>query len=397
MLEKNIMLALNGTNDAFLEEAARKLGYNTESRERIVPMTAYHKRRSRRFVAILAAACLLLSLGIVAYAADLFGIRALLIKDDDLPVTRNEEGGYLSITQPQEVPEEMDRAIRDRISNSTKAWEEWDAWRRENGICQPEVFEIPEGCTRSEYLENEDGTYTVVFYKSVPIYGDNGMPVQIEYEEIERRIATAEEYEQDMIFAEAMAKGFKGYDFNYHVYTQDMANKLEEIAARHGLELRRERTTMYENFDGNTQFNGFDEITDRINQVGAGGESFFRTEPAGYDKFYYYGEGTFAVSFYTTDNKTNTGTSCYLYNSPYGTLSSGFEIIGEIEDVSAMSAYTHITPDGTELTVLHNGADMFAYVYLENSFVTMHFHQLEGLSTEEINGIIDMVNFSAMG
>ena len=35
--------------------------------------------------------------------------------------------------------------------------------------------------------------------------------------------------------------------------------------------------------------------------------------------------------------------------------------------------------------------------YLENSFVTMTFHQREGLSPEEINRIIDMVDFSAIG
>ena len=92
---------------------------------------------------------------------------------------------------------------------------------------------------------------------------------------------------------------------------------------------------------------------------------------------------------------TNTGTSCYLYNSPYGTLSSGFEIISEVEDVNAMSTYTHTTPDGAELTVMHNASDMFAYIYLENSFVTMTFHQTAGLSEDEINAIIDMVDFSS--
>ena len=35
MLDKNIMLALNGADDAFLEETARKLGYNTETKERM--------------------------------------------------------------------------------------------------------------------------------------------------------------------------------------------------------------------------------------------------------------------------------------------------------------------------------------------------------------------------
>lgn len=62
-----------------------------------------------------------------------------------------------------------------------------------------------------------------------------------------------------------------------------------------------------------------------------------------------------------------------------------------------MSTYTHTTPDGTELTVLHNGKYMFAYVYLENSFVTLQFSQLKGLGVDEINGIIDMIDFSAIG
>ena len=38
----------------------------------------------------------------------------------------------------------------------------------------------------------------------------------------------------------------------------------------------------------------------------------------------------------------------------------------------------------------------YAYIYLENSFVTLSFHQTDGLSAEEINSIIDMVNFSAI-
>ena len=132
MLDKNIMLALNGADDTFLEETARKLGYNTETKERIVPMTNYHKRTSRRFVSILIAATLVLSLGIVAYATDLFGIRALLINNDDLPATQNEDGGYLSITQPQDIPEEMSAEVKAKIDNSTKAW----------NLCLPFAFGI---------------------------------------------------------------------------------------------------------------------------------------------------------------------------------------------------------------------------------------------------------------
>jgi len=396
MLNKNIILALNGAEDAFLEETARKLGYNTESKERIVPMTNYRKRLSRRFVSVLAAAILLLSLGIAAYAADIFGLRALLIKDKSPDTAGFTEGGYVSITQPQEVPEEMDADVKMKIENSRKAWEEWESWRKENGILRPEVFDPPEGCSTAEYMENGDGTVTVVFYKADITLGDDGRPVSVDYVEMERRTATAEEFRQDMLYAEAVSKGYEGYDFNYHVYSQEMAEKLEEIAAAHGLRLRHKSTVMYENFGENTRFNTFEEIISEINRVCAGGSSFFRTLPTGFDKFYYFDEGTFALSFFTTEDKTNTGTSCYLYNSPYSTLSSGFEIVGLVKDVEAMSSYTHTTPDGTRLTVLHNGADMYAYVYLENSFMTLSIHQSKGLSAEEINGIIDMVDFSTI-
>lgn len=387
MLEKRIMLALNGADDAFLDETALTLGYINEAGESTVPLNIYRKSRYRRLVSILVAACLLISLGIMAYAADLFGIRALLIKSDDLPAARNEDGGHLSITQPQEVPEEMSADIKAKIENSTKAWNEWDAWRKTNGLHLPDNCIPPENVSSADYVENEDGSWTITYYEGA---------ADADKQKIETRTITAEEYAAEQEYWNARAIGFDSYDFKYHVYSQEMADKLEEIAAKFGLELRRERTAMYENFDGSTQFNSFDEITARINQVCADGNNFFRVEPTGYDKFYYYGEGTFAICFYTTEDKTNTGTSCYLYNSPYGTLSSGFEIVGEIQDVGAMSAYTHTTPDGTELTVLHNGADMFAYVYLEKSFVTMSFNQPDGLSTEEINSIIDMVDFSAI-
>ena len=105
---------------------------------------------------------------------------------------------------------------------------------------------------------------------------------------------------------------------------------------------------------------------------------------------------SFGHSFFTTENMTNTGTYCYLYNSPYGTLSSGFEIFTEVKDVSAFTVRYHTTPDGTRLTVLQNGTEMYAYVYLENSFVTLHITQLEGLSEAEIDTILDMVNYSAI-
>ncbi|MBQ3482335.1 MAG: hypothetical protein IJH48_08480 [Oscillospiraceae bacterium] len=372
---EKVLFALNDTDETYLESARIRLGYRTEE--------AVRRPARKRVVAFALAAALILALGAAAYAADLFGMRALFMKNTTS--ADNPNGGYVSFTQPQDVPEEMDESIRAKIDNSAKAWEEWTVWSRENGIYEPESCKAPEGTKSSTVEENADGTVTIIFYSDGS--SEN---------EIERRIVSAEDYEASEAFWEARAKGFSGYDYPYHVYTQAMADKLESIAANYGLKLRHQRTSMFQNHDNVSDFSTREEITARINEVCAGGKSFFRTEPTGYDKFYYFDEGTYAVSFYTTDNLTNTGTSCYLYNSPYGTLSSGYEIRKEVKDIDAFTVRSHTTPDGTELTVLQQDTDMYAYVYLENSFVTLHITQLEGLSEAEIDAVLDMVDFSAI-
>ena len=383
---EKVLFALNDTDENYLESARIRLGYRT--REDV-------KRPARkRIVAFALAAALILGLGAAVYAADLFGVRALLM--ENAAPTDEPGGGTLSLTQPQDVPEEMDDAIRQKIDNSARAWAEWDAWRRDNGVFEPEIFAPPEGAGTAEFVENDDGTVTGIFYSTVAERDENGKAVDYKTVEIERRTATAEEYRQLEAFADVHSKGYGDYDYNYHVYSKEMGDKLESIAASYGLKLRHKRTAMYQNYDGRTEFSTRGQITAKINEVCAGGGSFFRTEPTGYDKFYYFDEGTFAVDFFTTDNTTNTGTNCYLYNSPYGTLSSGFEIRGQVEDIDAFTVRRHTAPDGTELTVLQKDADMYAYVYLENSFVTLHIMQLEGLSDAEIDAVLDMVDYSAI-
>ena len=372
--------ALGEIEEGFIAEAYRPVPEDASgSSERIVHM------KKKRIITFALAAALILSLGVVAYAADLFGLRALLITNGKHSSTDNANSGYLSITQPQDVPEEMDDAIREKIDNSTKAWAEWESWQAENDIHEPESCKAPEGTKTSTVEDNADGTVTIIFYSD----GNSE-------NEIERRIVSAEDYHAFEVFWEVRAKGFSGYDYSYHVYTQAMADKLESIAANYGLNLRHQRTSMFQNYDGQREFSTREEITAKINEVCAGGKSFFRVEPTGYDKFYYFDEGTFAVSFFTTENTSNTGTSCYLYNSPDGTLSSGYEIFVDVEDVSAFAVRSHTTPDGAELTVMQNGTEAFAYVYLENSFVTLHVLQITGMSDTEIDAILDMVDFSTI-
>ena len=349
----------------------------SDSPERITYM------KKKRIITFALVAALIFAFGAVAYAADFFGIRAMLMKNS--AQNDNPDSGYVSFTQPQDVPEEINENVRAKIDNSTKAWEEWTAWSRENGIYEPESCKAPEGTKTSTVEENNDGTVIMIFYSDANCEN-----------EIEQRIVSAEDYKAFEAYWEARARGFSGYDYMYGVYAQEMADKLEIIAASYGLKLRHQRTSMFQKRDAIAEYSTPEEITSRINEVCAGGKSFFRTEPTGYDKFYYFDEGTFAISFYTTENQTNTGTSCYLYNSPYGTLSSGFEIYDVVENINAFATRYHITPDGTKLTVLQNGSDIYAYIYLSNSFVTLHIMQLNGLTEAEIDAILDMVDFSTI-
>lgn len=373
--------AVGDIDEVFVVEAYRpETADSSNVPERIQTM------KTKRLISIALAAALILALGAAAYAADIFGLRAMQITTGQLAA--DAPGGYVSITQPQDVPEELDAAVRDKIDNSAKAWAEWKDLLKDNGnlgITEPDCCKAPENCASSTVEENDDGTVTMIFYS------DGSAET-----EIERRVVSAEEYRQFEEYWELMSRGYPGYDFKYGVRTKEMADKLEEIAARYGLKLRHKPTVRFQDFGDQQGYLSRQELTEQINEVCAGGASFFRIEPTGYDKFYFFDEGTFAVSFYTTDNMTNTGNSCYLYNSPYGTLSSGYEIVDMVEDFSAVSSRTHTTPDGTEVTVLQGGREVYAYVYLENSFVTLTITQLNGLSDEEIDAIIDMIDFSVI-
>ena len=393
MLDSFALLnAMRGIRDEYVTDTANALGYSAES-----PKT-HHINRKLWSTLLVAAIIVSLFTG-VAYAVNLFGLQALLIKNS--PPAENQNEGYVSLTQPQDVPEEMADPIRQKIDNSTEAWAEWDVWRKSNGIFQPTIFQWPEGCVDDAYLDNGDGTWTVIFYAPITTrYDEDGnlLGYYDGFREIERRTATQAEYEQNAAYKEAVLYGVGGldYDFNYQVFSQEMADKLESIAASHGLKLRHQRTVMYQNYGDFTQYSAREEITAKVNEICARGKSLFRTEPPGYEKFYYFDEGTFAINFYTSDELA-AGTSCYLYNSPYSTLSSGFEIFDQVQDIDSFTERIHTTPDGTELTVLQKGINMYAYVYLENSFVTLNIKQSEELSDTEIDAILDMVDFSAIG
>lgn len=410
MNRTDLSRVFNAIDDTYIEEAllaspqkaAAEKGMHTMNKK------TYTHRHTKRIITFALAACLLLALGAAAYAFDLFGLRAIKIEDGTTPQklernadgvkewVDNPDGALVSITQPQAVPEELAPAIAEKVKNSELAWAEWDTWRRDHAPRIPEVFDFPAGATACNFTENPDGTLTIDFVDVMtnedgrPILDENG---DIILESLDTRTATAEEYAEYQRVYELINFGYGDYDNSYDVETKEMADKLEAIAAKYGLNLRHGTTLLSQKFEDNPTGLSLEEMHAKTDEIC--GSGFFRTLPTGYDKLYYFDEGTFCVSFYTTENYF-AGPSCYFYNSPYSTLSSGREAVGQIDDVNSVSQRVHTTPDGTEVTVIRSDRDVFAYAYLENSFATAAIHNIDGLSDADIDRIIDMVNFSAI-
>ena len=370
-----------------------------------------------RITLIAAALMSLLSLG--AYAAGFLGTKAIVI-----PETETEDGAALvSITQPQAVPEEMDPAVAAKVENARAAWIEWRDWRQNSPELphEPAVFLPPENAVSSSYVENEDGGCTIYyldnegFRKMMDETGEYQEEPDFALYAFETRTATAEEVAQENAFHEYVRSEYGDYDFNYDIHTEAEAAKLEEIAAKYGLKLRRGSTLLWSRestAEMDAEMNaayGTDIHTDtsdprfltnaelcgRIRDVACCGE-LFSAVPRGFDKVYYFDEGSFCVSYFL-DSAAGQRLSCYGYNSMYGTLSSGHEVVTRIQDPARFQTRTHTAPDGTVLTILQSGNEAFLYAYLSDSFFEEHITAEKELADAEVDAAADFLIYSNIG
>ncbi len=350
--------------------------------------------KTKRIITFALAAALLLALGVAAYAAGWIGTRAIVV--EELP-----EGGAVSLTQPQETPEDLDPSIEDGLSNSRAAWAEWEDWLNSSSRTPwlPPVFTFPQGAIYRNFEDNGDGTYTVVFSD------DNGV--------METRIATQEELDAYVAAFDADEGFVSRYDFNYRCASAADEAKLEEIAAKYGLRLRGRGTHFYSaetfetldawfsaqygtNLQGDysgPQYRSNEELAALVAQECCHGD-FFRETPLGFDKLYWFDEGSFAVSWYVIFTPERQVT-CYVYNAAYGTLFSGNEVGGVAFDLDSFSERSHTCPDGTVFTVLQSPEQVYFYVYLENSYLCGSMGL--GLSEAEADAALDSVNWSNIG
>ena len=245
--------------------------------------------------------------------------------------------------------------------------------------------------------------------------GEDGEADLSEAVPFEVRTASAEEMAAFEAWMDYVGSSWGDYDFNYDIHNELEASKLEEIAASHGLRLRRGRTVPWsreavEETDAemnakygtdlhtdtsDPRFLSNRELCERIAEVACHG-AFFREIPRGFDKIYYFDEGTFCVS-YDQELADGRRVDCYGYNSMYATLSSGREVVSRIGDPDSFRVRTHTVPDGTELTVLQADNEAFIYVYLPDSFFEMHMHCDSALSDADVDAVADNLNVGSIG
>ena len=411
-------------------------------------------RNTRKIIRITLLAAVLISLLTVgAYASGFLGLKAIMIPEATIEVSNTpaptaqsqdipEETGstapvsapepqeaaeqaagnaLVSITQPQAVPEDLDSATKEKVENARAAWDEWQNWRRTSPDIphEPQAFMPPKGSAITNYEDNGDGTYTISFYgKDVLALiheQPDGEPDFSAATPLEVRTATAEEMAEKESWMEYVNLTYGDYDFNYDIHTELEAAKLEEIATKYGLRLRRGQTLLWskettEKMDAefnaqhgtslhtdtsDPRFLTDRELCDRISAAGCSGD-LFREIPWGFDKVYYFDEGTFCVSY---DQELSDGrrVKCYGYNSMYATLSSGREVVSRITDPEQFLVRPHTAPDGTELTILQKEKEAFLYVYLPNSFFEMHIQSDGVLSEADVDAAADNLNYSNIG
>ena len=418
-----LLRAMNGIHEEDVVMAG-----NTDTRIR-------NTNNTKKIVRITLLAAVLVSLLTAgAYAMGLLGIKAIVIPEEEeesievsVPVSQTqaapEEPGsaLVSITQPQAVPETLDSEINEKVENAKTAWEEWRTWRETNSDSprNPEVFVFPARAVVCHDEENEDGSVTLSYYDkdawALIHRGENAEPDYSAAAPFEVRTATAEEKAAHEAWMYYLNFNYGDYDFNYDIHNEQEAAKLEEIAAKYGLRLRRGQTLLWsretvEERDAEwNALHGTDlhtdtsdprflsnrELCDRISDVACHGDLFIEI-PRGFDKVYYFDEGTFCVSY---DQELSDGrrVRCYGYNSMYATLSSGREVVSQITDPESFRIRTHTVPDGTELTILQKDNEAFVYVYLPDSFFEMHLLGDGALSDADVDAIADNLNYGNIG
>lgn len=380
--------------DSVAEDCAQPLdGHMSASAERIKELTmmkihaneaAAHsvRRHGNRILIVAAVAILVLALSVAAYAAGWFGLSGVLKKEsvgattiwqveNQQPVaTTPPQAGKVTMTQPQDGPEQY----MSKADNVRAAWDEWTA-------CRDGYEEQMPWLQPGETMITDDQGNCYAKNKAT------GAERLLEIPDDEMR----EYYE-----AHEQAVKDLGYDYRYGVATEEMAAKLEEIAAKRGLRLRKgEPELRWSNeltsVDGDPRFLAPEEFP-ALMAAELGRGKVLAAAPVHVDKLYWYSTGTFAFNMSFAEDAPFV----YGHFTFWDDMMTEMEFTKLIEDVSAVAERSHTAPDGTEFSVITNAEECIFYTYLERGFFTASF-SATGMSDTEIDALIDTFICSNMG
>ena len=380
--------------DSVAEDCAEPLeGHAAASPERIKELTMMKihahetagrsaRRHGNRILLVAAVAVLVFALSVVAYAAGWFGLNGLLKKDsvgetkiwrveNQQPVAETPpQAGKVTMTQPQDGPEQY----MAKADNVRAAWAEWTAYRNES---EEQMPWLQPGETM---IADDQGNY----YAKNKETGAERL-LEISDDELREYYEAHEQTIKDL-----------GYDYRYGVASEEMAAKLEEIAGKYHLRLRRgEAELRWSNeltsVDGDSRFLAPKNFPALMAEE-LGHDSVLATAPVHVDKLYWYSTGTFAFNM----SFSNDGPYIYGHFTCWDDMMTEMEFTKLIEDVSAVAERSHTAPDGTEFSVISSGEECIFYAYLERGFFTGSF-EATGMSDAEIDALIDVFICSGMG
>ena len=390
--------------DSVAEDCAQPLsGHTSASAERIKELTLMiihtnettqpsARRHGRRIAIAAVVAAALLALSAAAYAAGWFGLNGVLkkesvgtttlwqVEDNEPMAVTPPQAGKLTMTQPQDGPEQY----MARVENVRAAWKEWTAYRDE---CESQMPWLQPG----EMMVVDDQEHYYAVNKQTGV----DRLLELSDEELREYYEAHEQTIKDL-----------GYDYRYGVASEEMAEKLEEIASKYSLRLRRgEPEIRWSNeltfVDGDSRFLAPGDFPAMMaEELGRG--NVIAEAPVHVDKLYWYSTGTFAFNMSFSDE----GPYVYSHFTCWDDMMTETEFTKLVRDVSAVAVRSHTAPDGTEFSVITGAAaesypstgaeECIFYAYPDRGFFSGSF-DAQGMTDAEIDALIDTFICTNMG
>lgn len=363
--------------DAYAEETEDEYG---EESEEPVRRRARHVKEKRKgpgkLIAIIAAAAVLIAavVGVLLWRRG-----GIAPKKDDEGLTGSSDISIAVVT-PKPIAFEGEKKSVEKLSSVQGAMDEWNSYKQtakaeyiaEKLPSFAEFLQNDEFFDGTDVVENGDETYSCIHWQYVEDWGNTSIspvtgqeePTLIQKFDYEHSVTVEKaEYEayEAYLNAQLNAASYGDYNSSYGVENESDAAKLEEIAAKYGLTLRRGEGTS-QGFGEKSS----EELASALNT--AAGGSVYSVTPE-IDYFTTYDSGAFQAM---AEIRLEDGRRMYtmLCCAPYTEMLDAMSAGGiELQDGGEMKTRELTAADGTELTIAQNEKQAIVYAYLEGSYV----------------------------